>query len=88
MSVAQIGHHYVVLCPGFSGSDVFMKICEYLQVDLRIRYHRDLRFRSIFQVEKGPLQQSFLQEHFPDTPILVNTVEESNTRPSDLPDLL
>ena len=61
---------------GFSGSDIFMKVLEYLQVDFRERYGHCLTFKTVFQAESGSEQQAFLQTQLPDTPIMVSHVEE------------
>ncbi len=53
---------------GFSGSDIFMKVLEYLQVDFRERYGHCLTFKTVFQAESGSEQQGVPADSVPGHP--------------------
>ncbi len=65
--------------PGFSGSDVYLKLMEALSREWQRRVEVKVHVRSVFACERQEKQQRFLLTHFGDTEHLFATMEESAT---------
>ena len=66
--------------PGFSGSDVYLKVWSALQREWFRRFGRTVVVKSLYACECGAMQQEFLKREHPDTTFLFDSMEESQPR--------